>query len=129
VIDQQTITEVLTLLLPEDAELQVIDEFNEYQANFCWPLKNDPNRPHKRSKMVQLKIQENAMLDLTNVGNKLEAKTLIDLETYLKSQLYEFEPDHQTPKGLSEPIEKWEISSLHFLTTLKPHPSVKRRLF
>jgi len=69
------------------------------------------------------------MRDFMQVGNKLEAKTLIDLETYLKNQLHSFNPDHNQPKGKPEPVEKWEIASLHFLDSQKPVKGVKRRMF
>ena len=128
-INHNTITETLTELLPEDAELFVQDSKNQYLATFNWPIDSDPERPHKRSKTVLLKINEIAMRDLGEVGNKLEAKALIDLETYLKNQLQLFKPDHNNPKGKPEPIEKWEISSLHFLTIQKLVKGVERRMF
>jgi len=129
VIDHQTITETLADLLPSDVELIVNKEQQAYVAHFNWPIDTDPFRPHKRSKTVLLKIHENAMRDLLEVGNKLEAKTLIDLETYLKNQLQKFQPDHNRPKGQPEPVEKWEIGSLHFLDGQKPALGVKRRMF
>lgn len=128
-IDHKTITETLTELLPQDAELNVRDDAKQYLATFNWPIESDPDRPHKRSKTVLLKIHEHAVRDLKEVGNKLEAKTLIDLETYFKNKLQQFEPDHQSPKGLPEPVEKWEIASLHFLNSQKPLKGVKRRMF
>ncbi len=129
-IDHQTITETLQELLPGDVELSVDSKGKvEYVAHFNWPIKTDPERPYKRSKTVLLKINEHAMADLQRVGVKREAKTLIDLETYLKNQLYQFEPDHSSPRGQPEPVEKWEIDSLHFLDVQKPLKGVKRRLF
>ena len=128
-INHQTITETLADLLPEDVELNVTDNLNEYIARFNWPIDSDPTRPHKRSKTVLLKIHENAMRDFLQVGNKLEAKTLIDLETYLKNKLQLFQPDHNRPRGQPEPVEKWEIGSLHFIGSQKPLKGVKRRMF
>jgi len=128
-IDHKTITEVLSELLPEKAELIVSDNTADYLAHFDWPIDSDPRRPHKRSKTVVLKIHENAVRDLLKVGNKLEAKTLIDLETFFKNQLNQFNPNHNRPRGKPEPIVKWEVSSLHFLGTVKPIDGVKRRMF
>ena len=128
-INHQTITETLLDILPKNAVLKVEDNQTEYLARFDWPITNDPDRPHKRSKTVKLKIYENAIRDLIEVGNKVEAKTLIDLETYFKNQLSQFEPDHDTPKGKFEPIEKWEVASLHFLGSQKPLDGVVRRMY
>ena len=128
-INHQTITETLLDILPKNADLRVEDNQTEYLARFDWPITNDPDRPHKRSKTVRLKIHENAIRDLLEVGNKVEAKTLIDLETYFKNQLSRFEPDHDTPKGKFEPIEKWEVASLHFLDSQKPLDGVVRRMY
>jgi hypothetical protein len=128
-IDHRVITETLVELLPDEAELFVQDNQQQYLATFNWPITGDPTRPHKRSKTVVLKIDSMAMQDLCDIGNKLEAKTLIDLETFLKNQLHTFEPDHTSPKGHPEPIEKWEVTSLHFLNTQKPLKGVKRRMF
>lgn len=128
-IDHQTITETLVDLLPGDVELVIKDSKVEYIAQFNWPINSDPSRPHKRSKTILLKIHENAVKDLLEVGNKREAKTLIDLETYFKNQLQLFQPDHNHPRGKPEPIEKWDISSLHFISTQNPVPGVKRRMY
>jgi len=128
-ITHQTITETLLDLLPKNAVLTVEDNKTEYLARFDWPITTDPDRPHKRSKMVKINIHENAIRDLLEVGNKVEAKTLIDLETYFKNQLSQFEPNHNTPKGKFEPIEKWEVASLHFLGSQKPLDGVVRRMY
>ncbi len=128
-IDHRVITETLSELLPETAELFVQDNDQQYLATFNWPITTDPARPHKRSKTVVLKIHQMAMKDLGEIGNKREAKTLIDLETYFKNQLHLFEPDHDSPKGHPEPVEKWEVTSLHFLNSQKPLKGVKRRMF
>ncbi len=128
-INHQTITETLVELLPNDVELMVNRGQEEYIARFNWPLSNDPTRPFKRSKTVLLKIHENAMRDFQAIGNKNEAKALIDLETYLKNRIHLFQPDHNSPKGHPEPVEKWEIGSLHFLDAPKPVEGVKRRMF
>ena len=128
-IDHRVITETLTELLPDDAEFFVQDNKHQYLATFNWPIKNDPRRPYKRSKTVVLKIHQIAMNDLREIGNKREAKTLIDLETYFKNQLHLFEPDHDSPKGHPEPVEKWEVTSLHFLNSQKPIEGVERRMF
>lgn len=128
-IDHQTITETLADLLPGDVELLVNRGQIEYIARFNWPIRSDPKRPFKRSKTVLLKIHENAMKDFLEIGNKKEAKMLIDLETYLKNRIHLFQPDHDSPKGKPEPVEKWEIGSLHFLDSQKPVSGVKRRMF
>ena len=128
-IDHQTITETLSDLLPGDVELLVNRGQIEYIARFNWPIDNDPTRPFKRSKTVLLKIHENAMRDFSAIGNKNEAKTLIDLETYLKNRLHLFQPNHNSPRGQPEPVEKWVIGSLHFLDAQKPVEGVKRRMF
>jgi len=128
-IDHKTITETLLEILPKKAVLKVENNKKEYLAQFDWPITADPDRPHKRSKRVKLIIHENAIRDLLEVGNKLEAKTLIDLETYFKNQLSQFEPDHNTPKGQFEPVEKWEVASLHFIGSQKPLEGVVRRMY
>jgi len=74
------------------------------------------------------------MRDFSTIVNKNEAKTLIDLETYLKNRLHQFQPNHNKPnrnkpKCQPEPVEKWEIGSLHFLDAQKPIEGVKRRIF
>ena len=128
-IDRKTITETLIELLPEEVELDVVEGGEDYVARFSWLLHTDPERTHKRSKTVELRICDNALQDFLNVGNKCEARVLIDLETYLKNQLYLFQPDHNKARGQPEPVVKWEISSLLFLETQKPLKGVSRRMF
>ncbi len=128
-INHQTITETLSFLLPETADLSVSDSKLFYKAEFNWLLHSDPERPFKRSKTVVILINESAVSDLLNVGNKREAKVLIDLETYFKNKLHQFNPDHSALQGQVEPVEKWKITSLHFIESATPIKGVTRRLF
>ncbi|MGX5173217.1 hypothetical protein ACUR5C_04210 [Aliikangiella sp. IMCC44653] len=128
-ISPQLITETLTLLLPQQAELEIEYRNGDYHAKFCWLLNNDPSRPYKRSKKVHFIVKENALYDFANLSNKVECLHLKNLESYLAYKIARFNPDHDLPEGVASPVEVWEVDSLLFLQSLDKLPGFTPRLF
>lgn len=127
-IDKQLIAETLNELLPTDAEVDFDFSQNDFVARFCWLLNNDPQRPFKRSKTVEFIVAQKALDDFMSVGNKNEARLHINLEAYINHKLEEFNPDHNSPEGCAEPVEKWLIDSALFLESMNK-AGIKKRLF
>lgn len=128
-INKQIIAETLRELLPSKAEVEFDLERDDFFASFCWLLHSDPQRPFKRSKKVHFIVTRKALDDFREIGNKCEAKVLINLEAYINHQLEQFLPEHDTPEGSPVPIEKWEVDSLLFLESMENLKGIKRRMF
>ena len=128
-IDKQAIAEVLTEVLPDKAEVEFDYNRNDFFASFCWLLGTDPSRPYKRSKKVHFIVTPEALRDFSEVGNKCEARLLINFEAYITHKLDMFEPEHDSPEGAPVPVEKWLIDSTLFLEELESLQGVKRRMF
>lgn len=127
-IDKQLIAETLNELLPAEAEVDYDFNRRDFVARFCWLLNSDPKRPFKRSKTVEFVVAQQALEDFLGIGNKNEARLQINLEAYINHKLDEFNPEHNTPEGAAEPVEKWMIDSMLFLESMDSK-GIKKRLF
>lgn|GEM_PF-1808515 len=128
-IDKRAIAEILSILLPPEAEVEYDFNRDEFFASFCWLLHSDPKRPFKRSKRVNFVVTPEALSDFENVGNKNEARLQMNLEMYINHKLDEFNPEHDAPEGYPEPTEDWKIDSMLFIEALESVKGVRRRLF
>ncbi len=75
-----------------------------------WKLENDPRRPNKRSRKIQITISEEAIDDYLD-KNKMD-RELSDIKlTELITERYKhFNPDHDAGTSSAVSTEKWRIS-------------------
>jgi hypothetical protein len=75
-----------------------------------WKLGNDPKRPGKRSRKIQITIKEDAIDDYLN-RNKPEREIYgITLKKLIGERYHHFVPDNDSLTTRSVPTEKWLIS-------------------
>ena len=92
-------------LFPKNARIE-IDAGNDVVLRIDWRLRNDPGRPHKRSRLIRVVIPEEAIdgcADLKKAGSRF--KKLIE------DKLSVFHPDHDSCKCGSPPLEVWIVST------------------
>jgi len=97
--------ELIRPLFPKNARIE-IDEGNDVVLRIDWKLGNDPGRPNKRSRLIRVIIREEAIDDCTDVktaGSKIRK--------IIQDKLSLFNPNHDTHKYVSPPIEEWVIST------------------
>jgi hypothetical protein len=93
-------------LFPKNARIE-INRGGDVIFRIDWKLRNDPARPYKRSRLIQVTVPEEAIdacTDLRKAGSRF--KTLIE------DRLSVFHPDHDTPKCGSPPKEVWIVTEL-----------------
>ena len=98
--------ELIRPLFPKDARIEM-DAGNDVVLRIDWKLRSDPNRPNKRSRLIRVVIPEEAIDDCTDfkiAGSRFKK--------IIQDKLSVFNPDHDTPKYGSPPIEEWIISTL-----------------
>jgi hypothetical protein len=97
--------ELIRPLFPKSARIE-IDAGNDVVLRIDWKLGNDPDRPNKRSRLIRVTIPEEAIDDCTDVktaGSRIKK--------IIQDKLSVFNPDHDTHKYASPPIEEWVIST------------------
>jgi len=99
--------ELIRPLFPKSARIE-INEGRDVVLRIDWKLENDPNRPNKRSRLISVVIPEEAINDCTDfkiAGSRFKK--------IIQDKLSVFNPDHDTPKYGSPPIEQLVVSTFN----------------
>ena len=82
---------------------------NPTKDDFCldvgWKLKNDQNRPNKKSRKLRLIIPEETIEDYREAADGSKRSYDQKLILFMKKTMNNFEPDHNTPYGQPRPVE------------------------
>jgi hypothetical protein len=98
-------------LFPKHARIEM-DGGSDIALRIDWELRNDPRRPHKRSRVIRIVIPEEVIepsADLKAAGSRLVG--------IIKDKLCAFDADHATPKCGRRPVEQWVISPHDLITS------------
>ncbi len=71
-----------------------------------WPLNTDPNRPNKRSRIINLIITYEAIEDCRyfNLAER-------NLKKFIQDKLSYFNPEHEHSKYMPQPVEEWVVTT------------------
>ncbi len=103
--------EIICSLLPNKASISSTDHSEKFVASISWELDNDPERPHKRSRILVIEIPQETVEDYKN---KSVAKQKADdkkLAQQIKELLQDFNPDHDAPIGQEAPEKRLVIGN------------------
>lgn len=90
---------------PEGADLFSNPTKDQFCLDVSWKLKNDQNRPNKRSTILRLIISEEIIEDYRDAGNSSKRSYDQRLIEFVKDTMNHFEPNHNTPYGQPRPVE------------------------
>jgi hypothetical protein len=108
-------------IFPQNAWIVSSNSHDNHIIQIDWKLLNDPQRPSKRSKKIQITIKEDAIDDYLN-KNKHERELYGIILKQLICQWYNhFNPDNDSLTNRSIPTEKWLISKDVLNTTTRHH--------
>ncbi len=111
---------LITPIFPENAWIVSSYSNDNHIILIDWKLRNDPKRPGKRSRKIQITIKEDAIDDYLD-KNKTEREIYgITLKQLIGGWYNHFIPDNDSLTTRSVPTEKWLISR-DVLNAL-PHP-------
>jgi len=94
-------------LFKHDAYFQVKDLKKHFEVEVFWELDTDPSRPRKPSKTIRIIVPWRVVLnyqDKSEGQRKNDDKKLIK---FIKSNLENFEPDHENPMSVPPPEVQW----------------------
>lgn len=97
---------IIRPLFPEDAEIKhAITTIGE-SLIIQWPLMDDPERPNKRSTIINLCFSREVIGDWSE-SHRAEAE--IRLKAFIQKHLAAFNPCHNASCFKSPPIEQWPV--------------------
>jgi hypothetical protein len=104
--------ELAERLLPEHARIVMPGDGTDLVMLVTWRLNTDPKRPSKRSRMIRIVIEEEAMVDYAagSSGSRLAGDARF--ATWLRQNLGVFNPNHEAPLGVDPPPATWVMSTL-----------------
>lgn len=96
--------------MPEGAEKYLTPTSGGFVLSVHWKLKNDPDRPNKYSKTVAIAIPLELIEDFPSYPESLQSSALEKIGQHIKERLSSFDPNHNAPRGMLEPVEHLDIS-------------------
>ena len=96
--------------MPDNAEINGRDRDGGMDLFVMWPLENDPDRVNKMSKTIHLWVTREVFEDLSEASDRAQTDALQRLEAFLAAKLGQFNPDHDTPREVPVPVERWTVT-------------------
>jgi hypothetical protein len=75
-----------------------------------WRLDNDPHQPGKRSRKIQIMIQEEAIDNYLDKNKAERELSDIKMKKWISEQYNHFNPDHDAHPSRFVSADKWRIS-------------------
>jgi hypothetical protein len=108
-ISDSVVSEIMKHM-PQGAEKYLTPTSGGFVLSVHWKLKNDSDRPNKYSKTVAIAIPLELIEDFPGYPENLQRSALEKIGQHIKERLSNFDPNHNTPRGMLEPVEHWDIS-------------------
>jgi len=103
-------------LFKPDADFKILDLKDDYVVIVSWKLHTDLSRPSKRSKRIQIIVSHEAVEDYQNKSERQQKNDDEKLTQFIKLNLENFEPNHDSPIEVESPEVKW-IAGSHILNS------------
>jgi len=101
---------LITPIFPENAWIVSSDFKDNHIILIDWKIRNDPKRPGKRSRKIQVTIKEDAIDDYLNKNKPEREIYSIALKRLIGEWYNNFNPDNDSLTNRSVPMEKWLVS-------------------
>jgi hypothetical protein len=101
---------LITPIFPENAWIVSSYYKDSHIILIDWKTRNDPKRPGKRSRKIQVTIKEDAIDDYLNKNKPEREIYSIALKRLIGEWYNHFNPDNDSLTTRSVPTEKWLIS-------------------
>ena len=101
---------IITPLFPTNAWI-VSNQFNGgHLILIDWKLDNDPQQPNKRSRKIQITIEEEAIDNYLDKSRAERDVSDIKMRQWLSERYNQFDPEHNARTSRSVATERWRIS-------------------
>lgn len=109
----QEIKEHLIHIIKENFQkdhYQYLHQIDDFCLDIYWKLNNDPSRPNKRSRKLRLIISEETLADYRDANDEVRNSYDQKLNKFVADIINNFNGDHDTPYGETEPVETVHVS-------------------
>lgn len=103
--------DLLVPLFPSDARVELIPGRFDFTVHVVWLLGTDENRPNKRSKLIRLKISEEAIEDYKLKSQVQQDSDDKKLYAFVKHQLDLHDPEHVKTADQPVPEVEWLVTT------------------
>ncbi|MFY9329038.1 MAG: hypothetical protein WAO76_13645 [Georgfuchsia sp.] len=108
---ENQILQAIKAVMPTNAEIQVVPGISELNIGVSWKLNDDPMRPNKMSKTISVCVSHEAAQDFASASSVNQGEAYQRVAEFLSAKLAQFDPQHNSPKCETPPVERWVISS------------------
>jgi hypothetical protein len=109
-IANDLITEIMSRM-PAGADKYLVPAGGDgFKLFVHWKLNNDPRRPNKYSKTLAIAVPRELIEDFPGYPKQMQQIALQRIGAYIASKLQHFDPDHDTPWGVPDPVVHWDIT-------------------
>ena len=105
----RTIIARIANLFPSDARFLVGGIDGDLVITIGWHLHDDPERPNKPSRKINLRLDESA-LDEYLAGESQLTAAVDAVAEFVAVKLQTFDPNHDVPAHSTPPAETWRAS-------------------
>lgn len=105
----------LTAVILEEFSPAVEHYFNGENGYFVlhvyWKFKDEQTGKKKPSKNIRIRITETGIEDYAGESPSGKLRTEKQLAAYIRKELLDFDPSHNTPLGAPIPHEEWSFGN------------------
>lgn len=101
---------IIRPLFPTNAWIASRLSEGDHVIEIDWRLENDPHQPSKRSRKIQIVIQEDAIDDYLDKNKAERELSDIKMKKWISERYNDFNPDHDAHTSRSVSMDKWRIS-------------------
>jgi hypothetical protein len=102
---------IVTTAFPKHADVAPTEEDGDLCLYFDWHLRNDPERPNKRSKIILVRISREAISDYANRDNEQRTRADALLKGFLADRMTALDPEPTAPAHIVSTPEEWLIET------------------
>jgi hypothetical protein len=106
----KTLEELLKPIFPDNAEINSFERSSDLIIKIRWKLTNDPNRPNKPSRRIEIIIPEDVMEDYLEKNTDNQSKDNEKIKQFIEQKFKKFNPEPETPLYASPPVEQWIVT-------------------
>jgi hypothetical protein len=103
--------DLIELQLPEDSRILTPRGGQDLMLLVSWRLAADAFRASKRSRMIRIVINEEALQEYARGGDDVRLASDARFGAWLKRQLSTFDPNHDSPLGVEPAPVTWPVNA------------------
>ncbi len=101
---------IVDAVSPKDANDAKFTQEGDLSASISWRLENDPTRKNKPSRPINIVVSEEVFEEISTLNETNREVVYDKISKHLSKKFKDFDPNHNTPHGLSPSAEKWVIN-------------------